>query len=514
MTDFSTGAMQEFGGPSAPHAPGAGPTAGLVLLYAEEYATLPAAYLLTESRSVIGRDEGAEFQLPVKAVSRSHAEVAWERGLWIIRDLGSRNGTLVDGHPVGECPLEPMSEIRIGDAILKFVERHAELMTYFRIDGVMLGGRTRKSSSTLVGGYQMDRIAGELERIAPTELSVMLLGESGTGKEVVASELHRQSGRRGRFAAINCAAIPGNLLESELFGYKRGAFSGADRDKPGLIKSADGGTLLLDEIGDMPLEAQAKLLRVLQSKEVFPLGATTPERVDVRIVCATHRDLSRLQQAGKFREDLFARLNEYQLRLPPLRERKEDIFMLVRAFLARHGGNALSVSFPFMTALINYDWPYNVRELEACIKRSIALCDGPLIERRSAARSGARRDERLRRPARGRHAPERRAGGRHTAAHRQRAAPPCHADRSGAPRPARAPPRQRRRRRPRARQGPHADPPLDEALRHRGRRLPVGWRVLAAAARRGYATLAPLCRALLRPAPLTDVASRRPHPHT
>jgi transcriptional regulator with GAF, ATPase, and Fis domain len=380
MTDFSTGAMQEFGGPSAPRAPGAGPTAGLVLLYAEEYASLPAVFLLTERRSLIGRDEGALFQLPVKAVSRSHAEVAWERGLWIIRDLGSRNGTLVDGHPVRECPLEPMSEVRIGDAILKFVERHAELMADYRIDGVVLGDRARSSSSALVGGYQMDRIAGDLERIAPTELSVMLLGESGTGKEVVAGELHRLSERRGRFAAVNCAAIPGNLLESELFGYKRGAFSGADRDKPGLIQSADGGTLLLDEIGDMPLEAQAKLLRVLQSKEVFPLGATTPERVDVRIVCATHRDLGRLQQAGKFREDLFARLNEYQLRLPPLRERKEDIFMLVRAFFERHSGAALSVSFPFMTALINYDWPYNVRELEACIKRSIALSDGALID--------------------------------------------------------------------------------------------------------------------------------------
>ncbi len=380
MTNYSTGAMQEFGGPSAPHAPGAGPTAGLVLLYAEEYRELPAAFLLTARRSVIGRDEGVDFQLPVKAVSRSHAEVAWERGVWVLRDLGSRNGTLVDGHPISELPLEPSSEVRIGDAILKFVDHHAELMAGYRIDGAMRGGQARNSSSALVGGYQMDRIAGDLARIAPTELSVMLLGESGTGKEVVASELHRMSGRRGRFAAVNCAAIPGNLLESELFGYKRGAFSGADRDKPGLIKSADGGTLLLDEIGDMPLEAQAKLLRVLQSKEVYPLGATAPEQVDVRIVCATHRDLARLQKSGKFREDLFARLNEYQLRLPPLRERKEDVFMLVRAFLARHGGAALGVSFPFMTALLNYDWPYNVRELEACIKRSIALSNGTLID--------------------------------------------------------------------------------------------------------------------------------------
>jgi len=191
----------------------------------------------------------------------------------------------------------------------------------------------------------------------------------------VASELHRLSERRGGFCAVNCAAIPASLIESELFGYKRGAFSGADRDKPGIIRLAHGGTLLLDEIGDMPLDAQAKLLRVLQSKEVYPLGATAPERVDVRIVCATHRDLLKLQHAGSFRPDLFARLNEYQLRLPPLRDRKEDVFMLVGEFLRRHGRPELRPSFAFMLGLLHYDWPYNVRELEAAIKRSIALAD-------------------------------------------------------------------------------------------------------------------------------------------
>jgi transcriptional regulator with GAF, ATPase, and Fis domain len=208
----------------------------------------------------------------------------------------------------------------------------------------------------------------------------MLLGESGTGKEVVARELHRLSGRRGAFCAVNCAAIPEALIESELFGYKRGAFSGAERDKPGLIRAAHEGTLLLDEIGDMPLDAQAKLLRVLQTREVYPLGATAPERVDVRVISATHRDLSQLQELGKFREDLFARLNEYPLRLPPLRERKEDIFMLVRAFLGRHGRPELAPSFKFMTGLLHYDWPYNVRELEACIKRAGALCDGRSLD--------------------------------------------------------------------------------------------------------------------------------------
>lgn len=380
MADNTTGAMQEFGSSVDPEE-ARGPRAGLVLLYAEDYARLPSVWMLGSQRSLIGRDESADLQLPVVAVSRRHAEIVWQNPGFLLRDLGSRNGTLLDGAQITEAMLEHASEIRIGDAILKFVEKHAEAYAPYRIDGSMSEGRRRaKYSSELVGGYLMDRVAADVERIAPTQLSVMLLGESGTGKEVVARELHRLSGRRGGFCAVNCAAIPGSLIESELFGYKRGAFSGAERDKHGLIRSAHEGTLLLDEIGDMPLEAQAKLLRVLQSKEVFPLGATAPERVDVRVICATHRDLWRLQKAGTFREDLFARLNEYQLRLVPLRERKEDVFMLVRAFLARYGRPDLRPSFKFMTGLLHYDWPYNVRELEACIKRCVALCDGPLLD--------------------------------------------------------------------------------------------------------------------------------------
>jgi DNA-binding NtrC family response regulator len=380
MTDKTTGAMQEFGTPDTGNATGAH-GAGLVLLYAEDYADMPAAWSLTDSPATIGRESPAQITIPVRAVSRMHAEIKREPSGYLLRDIGSRNGTILDGRAITEAPLEHLSEIRVGDTILKFVDRGIQEYAPYRIDGTLLAGARRRSrsGSALVGGLQMDRIAAEVERIAPTELNVMLLGESGTGKEVVARELHRVSGRRGQFCAINCAAIPAPLIESELFGYKRGAFSGADRDKPGLIRSADGGTLLLDEIGDMPLEAQAKLLRVLQAREVFPLGATAAERVDVRFVCATHRDLARLQIAGKFREDLFARLNEYQLRLPALRERKEDVFLLARTFLGRHGNAGLSPSFAFMVALLHHDWPYNVRELEACMKRCVALSDGELL---------------------------------------------------------------------------------------------------------------------------------------
>jgi DNA-binding NtrC family response regulator len=377
VTDKRTDEMQTFDAGRRDRPRG---RAGLVLLYAGEYAALPAAWPLGRDVTVIGRDATANVVLPVSAVSRRHVELRLESGDYVARDLGSRNGTLVNGHPVTEAVLEPLDEIRIGDAVVKLVEEGSDEYARYRIDGSMFGGgRLAPASSTLVGGLQMDRILSELYRVARAPLNVLLLGASGTGKEVVASELHRLSGRGGRFAAINCAAIPGNLLESELFGFKRGAFSGAERDKPGLIRAADGGTLLLDEIGDMPLEAQAKLLRVLQAREVLPLGATVPEPVDVRIACATHRDLAKLQAEGKFREDLFARLNEYKLVLPPLYERKEDVFLLLTSFLYRLGRTDLKPSFPFMTALLHYDWPYNVRELEACIKRSVALADGPVL---------------------------------------------------------------------------------------------------------------------------------------
>ena len=353
---------------------------GLVLLYAPNFEQFYPAYVFTASELTIGRDASNPVCVPEQAVSRQHARIAFDGRSWMLTDLGSRNGTMVDGAFISEIELQPLHEIRIGDAIFKFVETGAERYVSYRIDGAIAGGGRAKLLHELVGGAQTDAIAADIERIAPTELSCVVLGETGTGKEVAARGIHRLSGRRGSFQAINCAAIPPNLLESELFGYRRGAFSGADRDKPGLIKLADGGTLFLDEIGDMPLEAQAKLLRVLQAREVFPLGATTAERVDIRVVCATHRDLHQYVKEAKFRGDLFARLNEHVVRLPPLRERKEDIFQLARSFTARYGRPNLSFTFSFMVALLHYDWPFNVRELESCIKRGVALTDGAPLD--------------------------------------------------------------------------------------------------------------------------------------
>jgi transcriptional regulator with GAF, ATPase, and Fis domain len=376
--------MQVYGFAAAPGG-AQGTRAGLVLLFAPTFQQFSPAYLLHERDLVIGRDPASNICIPEAAVSRQHARVHYMDGRWMLQDLGGRNGTLVDGEFVTEVALEQGHEIRIGDAIFKFVQAGAESFARYRIDGVILGAALNDpqdvgAKGAIVGGYQVDRLASALRRVSKSEISVVLLGESGTGKEVFAKQLHEWSGRRGAFQAVNCAAIPAPLLESELFGYKRGAFSGADRDKMGLVRSADGGTLLLDEIGDMPLEAQAKLLRVLQSKEVIPVGATLPERVDVRVVCATHRDLGKLQSEGKFRGDLFARLNEYSLTLPPLRERKEDIYALCRAMLARHGRPDLGLTFAFMTGLLHYDFPFNVRELEAIMKRGIALCDASFLD--------------------------------------------------------------------------------------------------------------------------------------
>jgi transcriptional regulator with PAS, ATPase and Fis domain len=378
MTRERTGASSRYGGastapPSASLARAGHP--GLVLLYAPEHEEFAPAHPFLGAELLIGREPTCHVCVPEQAVSRQHARISRESDRWVLRDLASRNGTLVDGAYVTAIELEHLHEIRIGDTVFKFVEHGAERFAAYGRDGVTTERRARDVTA-LVGGAQMDAIAADLERIAATSLSCVVSGETGTGKEVAARELHRLSGRGGSFQAINCAAIPTSLLESELFGYRRGAFSGADRDKPGLVKLADGGTLFLDEIGDMPLDAQGKLLRVLQSREVFPLGGTIAEPVDLRVVCATHRDLHRLVSEGRFRADLFARLNEHTVRLPPLRERKEDIYRLSRLFVTRYGAPRKALSFSFVVALLHYDWPFNVRELESCMKRAVALSDG------------------------------------------------------------------------------------------------------------------------------------------
>jgi two-component system NtrC family response regulator len=215
-------------------------------------------------------------------------------------------------------------------------------------------------------------------RVAQRDATVLILGESGTGKELVARALHASGPRAaGPFVAVNCAAIPPMLLESELFGHVRGAFTGADQSREGRFQLANGGTLLLDEIGDMPPELQAKILRVLQEREVEPVGAERPVPVDVRIVAATHRDLERLARDGDFRQDLFYRLNVVALCVPPLRDRREDIPLLAKRFLERFGEPDVRLERDALERLSSWSWPGNVRELENAIERALALRADP-----------------------------------------------------------------------------------------------------------------------------------------
>ncbi len=248
----------------------------------------------------------------------------------------------------------------------------------------------------IVGGAETGRLLGtsakiaevreRLARVGPSDATVLLLGESGTGKELAARSLHDTSARAsGPFLAVNCGALPEALLESELFGHVRGAFTGAnrDRDRDGLFASAAGGTVFLDEIGDAPLSVQIKLLRVLQEREVIPVGATRPVSVDVRVIAATHRDLNAEVKAGRFREDLLYRLHVVPIQMPPLRERREDIALLAELFLAqvasRHDLGAPHLSSDALGALLEHDWPGNVRELSNVIEGAALLAtDGVL----------------------------------------------------------------------------------------------------------------------------------------
>ncbi|MBC7974541.1 MAG: sigma 54-interacting transcriptional regulator, partial [Myxococcales bacterium] len=238
-------------------------------------------------------------------------------------------------------------------------------------------------SSPLIGdGSSMQRLRATIEQVARTRSTVLILGESGTGKELVARAIHETSPRRGRrFVAINCAAIPAALLESELFGHRRGAFTDAVRDKTGLFEDADGGTLFLDEIGELPLALQAKLLRALQEGEIRRVGDNASIHVDVRMIAATLRDLAEDVREGRFREDLYYRIHVLAVPVPPLRERTEDIAQLARFFAQRHAQRhqlgEVELSDIALAMLAAQSWPGNVRELENVIERAVVLADRP-----------------------------------------------------------------------------------------------------------------------------------------
>ncbi|MBD2860008.1 sigma-54-dependent Fis family transcriptional regulator [Spongiibacter sp. KMU-158] len=231
----------------------------------------------------------------------------------------------------------------------------------------------------------MQTLYQHISRTAPTDATVLIHGETGTGKELVARAIHAQSQRAGKqIICVNCAAIPETLIESELFGYEKGAFTGANANRIGLIEAADGGTLFLDEIGELPLEAQARLLRFIQEDEIRRIGSVDSYKVDVRLICATHRDLKDMAHNGKFREDLYYRINVMKLELPPLRDRGRDILEIAESFLKQRseamGRGPLHFSPKAIQAITTYVWPGNIRELENAVERAVILCDGDEID--------------------------------------------------------------------------------------------------------------------------------------
>jgi len=328
------------------------------------------------------RREGARelrIELPDRWVSSAHARLFRREGTWVLADAGSRNGTLVNGVPCVEAALHDGDQIELGRTLLWYRE------------AAPCGGPEDEDTQRLrpaVPGIAtiapaMASALAALPAVARTALPAIVAGESGTGKELIARAVHALSGRRGPFLAVNCAAIAQTLLESELFGSRRGAFSGATEDRQGLVRAADGGTLFLDEIADLSMPAQAALLRVLQESEVLPVGATRPVHVDVRIVAAAQRDLRSLAAAGRFRLDLLARLDAFTVQLPPLRERREDLGLLLGVLLRRLAPDRcdrLRLEPDAARALFRHAWPLNVRELELCLGTTLALCGDGTIE--------------------------------------------------------------------------------------------------------------------------------------
>jgi DNA-binding NtrC family response regulator len=310
---------------------------------------------------VIGRDEDVGIRLSDPNVSRRHARVRREGADTYLIDLGSRNGTRVNGRVTNAARLALGDVVRVGDTVGLVTD---------------MVGPALEIGPGLHAGPLLQAELAAVRRAAPSDLPVILEGETGTGKEVVARAIHAWSGRSGPFVAVNCAALPEGLAEGELFGYRRGAFTGAERASLGFFRNADGGTLLLDEVADLPLVIQAKLLRVLEQREVQPLGESQAVSINTRVIVAAQGPLTAAVEQQAFRADLLARLDGVTVRLPPLRERLADVPALFqRLFALENAGVAPALEADFVERLCLYDWPFNVREVVLLAKRLRVLCD-------------------------------------------------------------------------------------------------------------------------------------------
>jgi DNA-binding NtrC family response regulator len=338
---------------------------------------------------VVGRGDDAGIRVDASTVSRRHAELSLGPGVVTVADLGSQNGTRVNGERIGDTrPLAYGDILSLGEVTAVFSEERrgsaeralAEIEGSDQARTLDVGG-----CKVLLADAAMMHVYAQIERLAPTEVSLLILGETGTGKELAASALHFWSRRKDKpLLAINCAALPDNLAESELFGYERGAFSGAVTSKPGRLESAPGGTVFFDEVGDLSLAIQAKLLRTLETRRITRLGSVEERPIDVRVVAATHRDLEAEVAAGGFRKDLYYRLTVGVVRLPPLRERPRELPLLARRFLAdaclSQGRPPLSLDEAAVDRLRSHPWPGNVRELKNVMEYLAATAIGDAID--------------------------------------------------------------------------------------------------------------------------------------
>lgn len=324
-------------------------------------------------RVLVGRDAGCDLTLPDARVSAAHLELFGQEGGVVARDLLTTNGTFAGKVRIRDAVLGEGAELRVGGTLLRFTY---EAPT--RVEQRALAGLHR-----LVGSSPaMQALYAEIEELAPTEIHLLLEGETGTGKEEVARSIHAASARAdGPFVVVDCGALAPTLLESILFGHERGAFSGANERRIGLLEAASGGTLLLDELGELPMEAQTRLLRALEARTIRRVGSTAEIALDVRVVSATHRDLPAMISAGSFRADLFFRLAAARIHVAPLRERRQDVRALVHALLVRAGHDPPpEVTEEAFLALERRDYPGNVRELRNVLEVAVAVSRGGPVD--------------------------------------------------------------------------------------------------------------------------------------
>lgn len=335
---------------------------------------------LNKNVTKIGKRENNDLIVTDKTVSRNHMEIEYQQDSFLLRDLGSTNGTYLNGSKVKEVYLTPGDLIKIGSSTIEFeaFDEKIKIEPSDKEEYGLMVGKSRK----------MRQIFSILEKISPTHATVIIEGETGTGKDLVARAIHENSQRKAKpFVVFDCSAVAPNLIESELFGHEKGSFTGAIKSRRGAFEEATGGTIFLDEIGELTSELQPKLLRALEQREIKRVGGNVPVKIDVRVICATNKNLRREIDEGRFREDLYYRLSVVKISLPALRERPEDVPPIVERFLTTGKFNlkpdgtikVTRVEDDALKLLARYQWPGNVRELSNVIERAVSFVDKDTI---------------------------------------------------------------------------------------------------------------------------------------